>query len=85
MEATIIDSMTLDQYHNMCYWDLAYHRTWMPALALVNLGAVICHLSESDEFIEIASLPNVELDLDACCWCITGRVGNVMKDGWTRY
>ncbi|KAJ7833008.1 hypothetical protein B0H14DRAFT_2801743 [Mycena olivaceomarginata] len=51
--ATIIDSMTLDQYHNMCYWDLACHRIRMPARALVNPGAVICRHSsnESDEFI----------------------------------
>jgi hypothetical protein len=87
MEGTIIDSMTLDQYHNMCHWDLSCHRTWMPTRALVNLGAVICRDSsdESDECIEIASLPNVELDLDACYWRMTGSVGDVMKDGWTRY
>ncbi|KAJ6512458.1 hypothetical protein C8R45DRAFT_960468 [Mycena sanguinolenta] len=39
-EATIIDSLTLDQYHSTCYWEISVPRFTSTSSAIVNLGSV---------------------------------------------
>ncbi|KAJ6530691.1 hypothetical protein B0H19DRAFT_1384609 [Mycena capillaripes] len=81
-EATVIDSLTLAQYHNICSWDLPQFRSisFSPRVTF-NLGAVICcsPANEQENLVEIAFLPNVDFN---AYW---SRDGDVMKDGWTRY
>ncbi|KAF7374290.1 hypothetical protein MSAN_00312200 [Mycena sanguinolenta] len=69
-EATIVDSLTLELYHTMCYW-MCY---WVPSVMSNTF----------DDMVEIAWLPNVELGWDAH-WNSFGNFGDLMPDGWTRY
>jgi hypothetical protein len=82
-EAIVIDSLTLETYHEICYWELSRPRTiTISPGATVNLGAVIA-CSPADQlhdWMEIASLPDVEVR----CGDWHGADGEVIADGWTR-
>jgi hypothetical protein len=82
-EAQVIDSLTLNQFHEICYRDLSRYRTiTISNDVTVNLGAVFA-CSPSDQFEdwrEIVSLPYVGGSV--AHWC--GAKGEVMENGWTR-
>lgn len=62
MEATVIASLTLEQYHEICDCHLTqYRNVSMSASATVNRNAVISCSSgkKLEDTVEIASLPNV--------------------------
>ncbi|KAJ7219016.1 hypothetical protein B0H12DRAFT_1152830 [Mycena haematopus] len=95
-EATIIDSLTLYQYHSICYWELAETRfmsisTWAP----VNLGSVAYCPSRDfyDDMVEIASVEPARISNkfvevttdDGSHWnAERSIVGEIMANGWTR-
>jgi hypothetical protein len=78
-----IDSLTLDNYHQICSSNLSQHQTIIisPGM-MVNLAtAIACSLTDPLELpVEIASLPHVELYCDG--WF--GVAGELMVNGWTR-
>jgi hypothetical protein len=87
-EAMVIESLTLEQYHRICYWNLSHRRKHLPSISItpdvsVNLGAIIgCSSSDQlQDWMEIASLPDVEVHW--CDWY--GEDGEDLEDGWTRY
>jgi hypothetical protein len=86
-EAMAIDSLTLEQYHEICFWDLSQLRTFdCSTCTTVNLNTIIaCPLeNQLRGLVEIAHLPDARLFLDS--WrTVEGVTGEVMEDGWTRY
>jgi hypothetical protein len=91
MEATsVINSLTLDLYHEICYRILAkLHSIPTCPSVTVNLGAVIYSSfgNKSKDFVEIASLQTAVLNLDENFWHVVESkvVGEVIENGWTRY
>ncbi|KAF7337323.1 hypothetical protein MSAN_02257600 [Mycena sanguinolenta] len=89
-EAIIIDSLTLDQYHSICYWQFSVIRSMLIATsATVKIGTVWNSVPEDtfDNMLEIAWLPNIELAWPAV-WHSIGanwKLGKIMADGWTRF
>jgi hypothetical protein len=87
MEAAVIRSLTLDQYHDICYWSLSRSRVFHSSCPIVvNLGAILfCSPSNRlDEAVEIALLSNPDN------WCgrwetTRGAHGDHTEDGWSRY
>jgi hypothetical protein len=78
-----INSLTLKQYHEICYFNLAQGRTLsVSSYVIVNLGAVIdCSSGDQlQDWVEVASLPDVEVRRGR--WY--GPGGEVMANGWTR-
>ncbi|KAJ7031845.1 hypothetical protein C8F04DRAFT_1185548 [Mycena alexandri] len=62
---TAIDSLTLELYHEICYWDLSQSRSVSISTPVtLNLGAVISCTSgkKLEDLVETASLPNVAVD-----------------------
>ncbi|KAF7347162.1 hypothetical protein MVEN_01470700 [Mycena venus] len=85
-DAMVTESLTLDMYHRICWLNLAKSRDTLVLLSsTVNMGAVsCCSLSnELEKSLEIASLPNVDLDL--CPWDTGEVVGETIDGGWTRF
>ncbi|KAF7377038.1 hypothetical protein MSAN_00121900 [Mycena sanguinolenta] len=83
---TFIDSLTLEQYHNICTWNLKQYRCFdISAPTTVNPGAVFrCPSNQPEDSIEIAFLPSTQVDLGN--WTISGgRTRDVMPNGWTRF
>jgi hypothetical protein len=82
-EAVVINSLTLEQYHQICYWNLSHRRiiSISPEMT-VNLGAIIPYFStgQLQDWVEIALLP----DVDPRCGGWRGADGEVLEDGWTR-
>lgn len=63
-EGAIIDSLTLEQYHRICDWNLRkYRRFPVSASIIVNLGTVVSCPSSNrfEDSVEIASLSNPEI------------------------
>jgi hypothetical protein len=86
-EAIAIDSLTLIEFHHICFWNLSRYRTFdCSTSATVNLNTIILCLSEDrlKDSIEIALLPDTELYLGD--WiAAAGVTGEGMEGGWTRY
>jgi hypothetical protein len=90
-EAAVINSLTLEQYHEISCWNLWQIRLLHSSSAIVvNMGAVFSCPSSNllEDSVEIASLPNAEITLDP--WTLyssdrSRRLGEVTEDGWTRY
>ncbi|KAF7374229.1 hypothetical protein MSAN_00305700 [Mycena sanguinolenta] len=88
-EATVIDSLTLEQYHVISYWvpSVIRYLSIFPSATLSLGGVFHCPSGdESDDVVEIAWLPNVQVQLDSS-WHVSGRgsgFGELMADGWTR-
>jgi hypothetical protein len=83
-KAMVISSLTLQQYHDICDWDLSLTRTVLVSTDLtVNLGAVFgCYSGDQLEAsAEIASLPDGAVGWDD--WY--GAEGKVINNGWIRY
>ncbi|KAF7377104.1 hypothetical protein MSAN_00129400 [Mycena sanguinolenta] len=85
--ATVIDTLTLEQYHHICGWNLRRDESFsVPLSATVNLGAVFSnsfgHFSEDSG--EIAALLNVEQHSGSWQVDVEAFAKTVMKNGWTR-
>ncbi|KAF7374257.1 hypothetical protein MSAN_00308600 [Mycena sanguinolenta] len=86
-EATITQSLTLDQYHSVCHWDCSASRLIpVPPLAIVNISSVFNGASEHtlDNMGEIARLPSPSLRSPTNSWYTVGAWGEVMPNGKTR-
>jgi hypothetical protein len=79
----VIDALTLQQYHKICWSYLKSYRTIsIPTDVTVNFGAVLAY-SQGDQresMGEIAFLPDVQASVSG--WY--GAEGEVMENGWTR-
>jgi hypothetical protein len=86
-EAIAIDSLTLKQFHAICYWNLSRPRyLYCSTSATVNLNAIIvCSLRDRlEDWVEIALLPDAEVYLDH--WRTPERAtGEVVEGGWAWY
>jgi hypothetical protein len=86
-EAIAIDSLTLKQFHAICYWNLSRpQHLYCSTSATVNLNAIIgCSLRDRlEDWVEIALLPDAEVYLDH--WRTLERAtGEVVEGGWTWY
>ncbi|KAF7374119.1 hypothetical protein MSAN_00293100 [Mycena sanguinolenta] len=83
IEATIIDSLTLDQYHQICYSELAQSRLIsISATAIVDLSAVsFCSPGQQPQkFAEMVATSRLEVWENK--WACDG--GTLLADGWTR-
>ncbi|KAJ6512395.1 hypothetical protein C8R45DRAFT_1152015, partial [Mycena sanguinolenta] len=86
----IVDSLTLDQYHEICRWEFSTTRSIsIPTSVTVNLDSVLNCPSRgtSDEITEIAYLPNANLSNEPR-WRIIGQwpvSDEVTTDGWIRF
>ncbi|KAJ6450162.1 hypothetical protein C8R45DRAFT_1043829 [Mycena sanguinolenta] len=83
MEGTIIDSLTVDQYHQICYSELAQSRLIpIPATVTVNLSAVsLCTLGHPPQnFVEMVAASRLEIW--EAKWESNGST--LLSDGWTR-
>ncbi|KAF7374191.1 hypothetical protein MSAN_00301000 [Mycena sanguinolenta] len=89
-ETTVINCLTLDQYHTTCDWEFSATRFMRTSTsATVNLGRVFdCPSQDTfDDMVEIAWLPNPEFI--QCGWDINGKLnfGQATADTadrWTR-
>jgi hypothetical protein len=84
-----IESLSLQKYHEICYWDLSQPRHITTSTRItVNLGAVLSWPSceRLQETFEIAALVNVEAPRRLWSRRIgIGEGSKVMENGWTRY
>ncbi|KAF7357090.1 hypothetical protein MSAN_01303100 [Mycena sanguinolenta] len=83
---SIIDSLTLEQYHRICDWNLAQRQHFdICASTTVNFGTVFCYNGDRlEDSVEIAFLPSAEAVLGN--WIISeGGTGEIMPNGWTRF
>ncbi|KAJ6524192.1 hypothetical protein B0H19DRAFT_1276637 [Mycena capillaripes] len=77
-ETQIIASLTVEQYHDICYWDLShFQKSPKSRSATVNVGAVY---SSSDHFNPVAWL---DIETDGMDWY--GANGKKTDNGWTRF
>ncbi|KAJ6512529.1 hypothetical protein C8R45DRAFT_890260 [Mycena sanguinolenta] len=88
-EATIINTLTMNQYHSICYWGVSVLRSMSisPSVS-VNIGSVFNYASEDsfDDMVEVARLPNARLSPHVS-WenGEEGAHGELMANGWTRF
>jgi hypothetical protein len=83
-EAMVLGSVSLEQYHSVCCYNLARCRTiTVSTPATINLGGVLPDSSrhQAEVSAEIAFLP--DLDVKVGRW--RGAAGLVMRNEWTRY
>ncbi|KAJ6555809.1 hypothetical protein B0H19DRAFT_136696 [Mycena capillaripes] len=85
-EAKIIESLTLEEYHDICYHFLGHFRLTNISTPITrNLGAVICCPSGNwlEDSVEIARLPNTRPFLGT--WDTPpGAARQITEDGWIR-
>ncbi|KAF7374218.1 hypothetical protein MSAN_00304100 [Mycena sanguinolenta] len=89
-EATIIDALSLDRYHEISLWEFSTQRYISVApSATVNIGSVLRCPSDGtfDDVVKIAWLPNADRPLvygwhDYGDW---SSFAEPMADGWTRF
>jgi hypothetical protein len=86
MDAIVIDSMTLEQYHSIIYWNLAKFRSFrISASTSVNPGEMFFYrLSNRPEDVIGISVLNPKIywtDWET----VQGMYEEVTEDGWTRY
>ncbi|KAJ7094971.1 hypothetical protein C8R44DRAFT_381653 [Mycena epipterygia] len=80
-ESKIIASMSLDDYHEICFWHLSRKRSLsLPTNASVQLGMIYCTSGASlNNVVEIARIPDCKFQDDG--W---SAVGSRMESGWSR-
>ncbi|KAF7374176.1 hypothetical protein MSAN_00299400 [Mycena sanguinolenta] len=87
-EITIINTLTLHQYHSICYWGASVTRSMSFSTSQpVKIGSVFnCGLENLfDDIVEIAWLPNIKLSQHVG-WENEGcGYGKLMANGWTRF
>lgn len=81
-EVGIIAALMLEQYHDICYWELSLvRRIFSSSAAPLNMGSVYySSADESGPFFEIATFARVEI---LSRW--QGDFRELMEDGWIRY
>jgi hypothetical protein len=86
-EAMAIDALTLEHYHQICYWNLSRPRQlYCSTSTTVNLSAIIacCSRDQLEDLVEIVLFPNVDFYLGD--WRSHEiATEEVMEGGWTRY
>ena len=84
LETNTIDSLTLESYHDICALHLGqYHSTLTPAPEPVKAGAILSFSSELNQWVEIASVTDPEVQCDS--WnAFPDVAGETTIDGWTR-
>ncbi|KAF7330666.1 hypothetical protein MSAN_02451900 [Mycena sanguinolenta] len=82
-----IYSLTLEQYHSICDWNLGKHRRFdLSASTTVSLGAVFhCPSDPLEDSVEIAFLPSAEAPRLGEWTTLERGTGKVMPNGWTRF
>ncbi|KAJ7927336.1 hypothetical protein B0H13DRAFT_1048751 [Mycena leptocephala] len=91
MEAMVIDSLTLEQFHAICCWDQSPHLGVSMNERTVHLGAILVKSgSDWDYLDEVVSSSNIRINSSR--WtCLdwqtprAGARGEVTEDGWTRF
>jgi hypothetical protein len=86
-EATVIESLTLKRYHDICYSHLPQFRAITTHTRItVNLGAVLsCSSSNQlEDAVEVGSLPDVQI-FPGYWFTSRGARGERPEEGWTRY
>ncbi|KAF7340628.1 hypothetical protein MSAN_02134700 [Mycena sanguinolenta] len=83
----VMDSLTLDQYHQTCWIHLRQHRHFdLSASTTVNPGVVFrCSSDPLEDPVEIAFLPSAEAVHLGNWMTLEGGTGEVMPNGWTRF
>ncbi|KAJ6462916.1 hypothetical protein C8R45DRAFT_1080519 [Mycena sanguinolenta] len=84
---TFINSLTPEQYHRICDFNLAQHRHFdLSASTTVNLGAVFhCPSDRVEDSTEIAFLPTAETPCYDDWMVSGGGTRKVMLNGWARF
>jgi hypothetical protein len=85
-ETMAIESLTIEQYHTICYYNLSRTQTiTIPADVTANSGVLFLCSSgaQRQNRTQIASFPDVEFNVRVGHW--RGAEGEVMDSGWTRY
>ncbi|KAJ7927332.1 hypothetical protein B0H13DRAFT_2653618 [Mycena leptocephala] len=90
MEAMVIDSLTLEQFHAIFCWDRSTRCTRSKNERTVHLGAILVKSgSDWDYLDEVVSSANIRIDYHAWQaiqgWRDTSTRGEVTEDGWTRF
>jgi hypothetical protein len=81
--ATTLNSLTLKQYNNICYWSLVKNRKFtVSTRATVELGAVY-FCPSSDKFEDAAAIALLPSAVDVNPWYTYPRQAVVVR-GWTR-
>lgn len=94
MEAMVTDSLTMEQFHAICRWDLArYQVKGSPTPATVRLGAILVTSGHGLDYLD-AVVPSSNITINLPRWetiqdwgytRTPGARGEVTEDGWTRY
>ncbi|KAF7377081.1 hypothetical protein MSAN_00126700 [Mycena sanguinolenta] len=83
---TFIDSLTIEQYHNICNYNLAQYRHFDLSLSTTTKLGTLFHCPNNRlDSIEIAFLPNAEAPRLGDWTTSQGGPGEVMPNGWTRF
>jgi hypothetical protein len=90
LEATALDSLTLAEFHEVCYWQFSRFQSASICNLnnTVNVGAVISCSSGNglEDLVEIVFLLRIKSNLGVPCWNTAPCAeGDTMEDGWTRY
>ncbi|KAJ7890299.1 hypothetical protein B0H13DRAFT_2040637 [Mycena leptocephala] len=92
MEAMVIDSLTLEQFHAICHWDLSRWRTaGFPIPVTVHFGALLVTSGSDSDYLNEVVSSNIMIHLPRWKtfrrWDINtpGTRGEATEDGWTRY
>jgi hypothetical protein len=89
LEATALDSLTLEEYHEICYQQLSQYQSGSVYNPItVNLGAVVSCSSGNriEDLIEIAFLLRTNSSPNRSRWhTVDCDWGVDMENGWTRY
>jgi hypothetical protein len=87
MELMVFESLIMQEYHNICSFNLSQFRTISISTSMAaKPGAIIsCSSGRSlEDPVEIVYAPNV--DTHVYGWRTSeGANGVVMEDGWTQY
>jgi hypothetical protein len=86
-EPMAIEALTLEQYHNICYWNLSQFRNFCYSTsATMDLNTIIAWTSgnQLEEMVGIALLPDAEV-YPGDWRTASGATGGVMDGGWTWY
>jgi hypothetical protein len=89
MEAMVIDSLTLQQFHAICCWNGSHWGVSMNERT-VHLGAILVNSGSYRDYLdEVLSSSNMRIDSHRWeaiqGWQDMSTRGEVTEDGWTRY
>jgi hypothetical protein len=87
LESAALDSLTLAEYHEICYWEFSVDRDVLVYNPItVDIGAVFSCSSGNrlEDLVEIAFLLQIDSSFVIPRWYTAG-LGVVMENGWTRY